>query len=100
MLNEHDIKDYKHDGAPQPDMVNKPPHYMLFPELGIEARDVAERLAKKIKEQAPFIPQHPLFLSDYVQMMYYGMRFMDKNGEEDLKKMRWYLDKLIASYEN
>jgi hypothetical protein len=25
---------------------------------------------------------------------------MDKNGVEDLKKARWYLDKLIDSYES
>jgi len=99
MLNEIDVKDYKEAGFTQPDMVNKPPHYMLFPEMGIEARHVVEKLAKKVLEH-PIPANHPLFLSDYVQMMYYGMRFMEKNGEEDLKKMRWYLDKLIQSYEN
>jgi hypothetical protein len=31
--------------------------------------------------------------------MQYGMRFMEKNGVEDLKKMRWYLDKLIEAYD-
>ena len=41
-----------------------------------------------------------MFVADYVQMMQYGMRFMDKNGKEDLEKMRWYLDKLIDEYEH
>jgi hypothetical protein len=28
------------------------------------------------------------------------MRFMDKNGVEDLKKAKWYLDKLIQAYDD
>jgi hypothetical protein len=40
-----------------------------------------------------------LFEADYVQMLQYVMRFMDKNGVEDLKKARWYLDKMIEAYE-
>jgi hypothetical protein len=76
------------------DTVDKPKHYMLFEEEGIEVRDVLEKLVSKID----FIPTG-LFTSDYVQMMQYLMRFMDKNGAEDLKKARWYLDKLIEAYE-
>jgi hypothetical protein len=83
------------------DVVDKPKHYMLFEDQGIEVRDVIEKLALKVKE-APLMPcykDYPLFEADYVQMMQYLMRFMDKNGQEDLKKARWYLDKLIDSYE-
>ena len=84
------------------DIVNKPKHYMLFEEEGIEVRDVLEKLVKKIIEaSSPQIPVweiSPLFESDYAQMMQYLMRFMDKNGVEDLKKARWYLDKLIEAY--
>ena len=84
-------------------VVSKPKHYMLFPEKGIEVRDVIEKLIGKMqdanldKSPSPF--QYPLFESDYVQMMQYLMRFMDKNGVEDLKKARWYLDKLIGTYD-
>jgi hypothetical protein len=78
------------------DTVNKPKHYMLFEEQGIEVRDVIEKLVQKIDDMA-FAPS-PMVISDYVQMMQYLMRFMDKNGVEDLKKARWYLDKLIESY--
>ena len=77
------------------DTVNKPKHYMLFEQEGIEVRDVIEKLAAKIDG----FPYSPLFTSDYVQMMQYLMRFMDKNGVEDLKKARWYLDKMIDAYE-
>ena len=84
------------------DVVSKPKHYMLFDadtvvffadnEKGIEVRDVIECLVSK------FSPQEAgMFIADYVQLMQYLMRFMDKNGKEDLKKARWYLDKLIEA---
>jgi len=82
---------------PQYNVVEKPKHYMLFEDEGIEVRDVIEKLVEKLDEAA-FLT--PLFAPDYVQMMQYLMRFMDKNGVEDLKKARWYLDKLIDSYES
>ena len=87
--------------------VSKPKHYMLFDEMeikeiafegnGIEVRDVIEKLAWKLY-QAGQCAESPLFISDYVQLMQYLMRFMDKNGKEDLEKARWYLDKMISSY--
>ena len=77
------------------DPVEKPKHYMLFEEEGIEVRDVIEKLVDKIEWR----PDSSLFVADYVQMMQYLMRFMDKNGVEDLKKARWYLDKLIGAYD-
>jgi len=85
------------------DSVDNPKHYMLFEKEGIEVRDVIERLVDKIHNSfaphTPLLPV-PLFVSDYVQMMQYLMRFMDKNGVEDLGKARWYLDKLIDAYES
>lgn len=81
------------------DIVEKPKHYMLFEEEGIEVRDVLEKLVDKCYNQG-FASNSSLFISDYVQMMQYLMRFMDKNGPEDLKKARWYLDKLIETYED
>ena len=87
------------------DPVEKPKHYMLFDaefvnataylKEGIEVRDVIERLVGKLPKNAK-----PMYIADYVQMMQYLMRFMDKNGVEDLKKARWYLDKLIDAYES
>jgi hypothetical protein len=76
------------------DPVEKPKHYMLFEEEGIEVRDVLKKLVSKLHAFGP------MFIADYVQMMQYGMRFMDKNGLEDLKKQRWYLDKMIEEYEH
>lgn len=76
------------------DAVDKPKHYMLFEEKGIEVRDVIEKLVDKLQGYSG------MFVADYVQMMQYGMRFMDKNGLEDLYKQRWYLDKMIDRYES
>jgi hypothetical protein len=79
------------------DTVEKPKHYMLFEEEGIEVRDVIEKLVAKLDKKTgkgEFV-YNPLFAPDYVQLMQYLMRFMDKNGVEDLKKARWYLDKMI-----
>lgn len=81
------------------DTVNKPKHYMLFEEEGIEVRDVLKKLVNKAY-LGNFTPDDlPMTMADYVQMMQYLMRFMDKNGVEDLKKARWYLDKMIDAYE-
>lgn len=81
------------------DPVEKPKHYMLFEEEGIEVRDVIERLVDKLPLKGLTCVGDGMFIADYVQMMQYLMRFMDKNGEEDLKKARWYLDKLIDRYD-
>lgn len=78
--------------------VSKPKHYMLFEEEGIEVRDVIEKLVTKFWFSLDAPVNKPMMTSDYVQMMQYLMRFMDKNGKEDLEKARWYLDKLIESY--
>lgn len=82
------------------DVVSKPKHYMLFELEGIEVRDVIEKLVDKIYKSYETPKNMPMALADYVQMMQYLMRFMDKNGVEDLKKARWYLDKLVEAYEH
>jgi hypothetical protein len=94
MISETDLRDYIGMGWEQPfphDPVTRPKHYMLLP--GVEVRDVIKALVDKMTNY------HPMIAADYVQMMQYGMRFMEKNGVEDLKKMRWYLDKIIEQTE-
>jgi hypothetical protein len=86
------------NGTASYDVISKPKHYMLFEEEGIEVRDVLEKLCEKLQNTLPYPGNSSLFESDYVQLMQYLMRFMDKNGVEDLKKARWYLDKMILSY--
>jgi len=80
------------NGTAKYDIISKPKHYMLFEDEGIEVRDVIAKLVDKCGVNSG------MFISDYVQLMQYLMRFMDKNGVEDLKKARWYLDKMIESY--
>jgi hypothetical protein len=84
------------NGTTSYDVISKPKHYMLFEDEGIEVRDVIEKLVDKMPTH--YVTQNSLFVPDYVQLMQYLMRFMDKNGVEDLKKARWYLDKMIESY--
>jgi hypothetical protein len=85
---------------PQYDPVNKPKHYMLFPVEGIEVRDVIEQLVTKMWLSPLSTKSGVMHYADYVQLMQYLMRFMDKNGVEDLKKARWYLDKMIEAYDS
>ncbi len=80
-------------------IVDKPKHYMLFEEEGIEVRDVIKKLVDKVYMSYETPKNMPMVLADYVQMMQYLMRFMDKNGVEDLKKALWYLNKLIEAYD-
>jgi hypothetical protein len=88
------------NGTAYYDVVSKPKHYMLFEDEGIEVRHVIAKLVGKVYADVDNTPagDNPLFESDYVQLMQYLMRFMDKNGVEDLKKARWYLDKMIEAY--
>lgn len=80
------------------DVVEKPKHYMLFEEQGIEVRDVIVKLLKRMEDTEDYSFE-PLDYADYAQLMQYLMRFMDKNGKEDLEKARWYLDKIIENWE-
>lgn len=86
------------NGTAAYDIISKPKHYMLFEKEGIEVRDVIEKLVDKCYSDGLATQGSSLFISDYVQLMQYLMRFMDKNGKEDLEKARWYLDKLISTY--
>ncbi len=112
-LNIIDEQQFNGTSASDFDVVSKPKHYMLFSpaeikrevfyEEGIEVRDVIEKLVLKVQGQELKTVPHwtkeaALFEADYVQLMQYLMRFMDKNGKEDLEKARWYLDKLISAY--
>jgi len=76
------------------DMINHPPHYQLRP--GYEVYDLRQDLARKA--QAAGVP-HDQF-SDWDRAIEYILRCWEKNGAEDLKKARWYLDKLIEKLES
>lgn len=87
-------------GGPKYDVVESPKHYMLFEDKGIEVRHVIERLIQKADQaDIPEVPPGAMFFADYAQMLQYVMRFMEKNGLEDLKKAQWYLTKMVEAYE-
>jgi hypothetical protein len=83
------------------DPVTKPKHYMLFPKEGIEVRDVIEKLVEKLAaSRNNSLPIYTLYDADYVQLMQYLMRFMDKGGKEDLLKAKTFLEWMIEGYDN
>ncbi len=74
-------------------VISKPKHYMLFPEKNIEVRHLMQVLADRLESNG----YSAMFISDYIQMQQYLLRFDEKNKKEDLEKAKWYLDKLIES---
>ena len=76
------------------DMVEKPKHYMVIPEKDVEVRHIMIALLQKM-EQSEY-SFSGIEMSDYVQMMQYLLRCMDKeNYFQDLRKAKWYLNKLL-----
>lgn len=73
-----DLSWYKNDN------INSPEHYVS--DNGIEVFDVQEAFIHELKGMSA---------SYWCNIVKYILRFQRKNGVEDLKKARYYLDKLI-----
>lgn len=73
------------DRAVVHDNVNHPAHYTAG---GIECIDCIESMIAPIK--------NPTYAFLTGQSLKYLARYTMKNGVEDLKKARWYLDRLIG----
>ena len=71
------------------DMVEHPPHYNA---AGIECIDAMQAMA----ENAP-VGAHEAYC--WQNSFKYLWRWPYNNGLEDLKKARWYLDRLISEVE-
>ena len=71
------------------DNINSPNHYVS--DNGIEVFDVQEAFIRELKGMSA---------SYWCNVVKYILRFQKKNGVEDLKKARYYLDKLIEEEEN
>ena len=69
------------------DMVNHPQHYI---QSKYECIDVIEEITKPCSKFEAYI---------IGTVLKYIWRFKYKNGLEDLKKARWYLDRLISKEE-
>lgn len=70
------------------DMVNHPAHYKS--ETGLETIDVIEAFTFDLKG---------IEAADTSNVIKYICRWKNKNGLEDLKKARWYLEHLIDHVE-
>lgn len=66
------------------DMVNKPSHYIS--DNGIETIDVIEAFTKDLDPFEAYCTGN---------IIKYICRWKHKNGMEDLKKARWYINKLL-----
>jgi hypothetical protein len=67
--------------------VNHPSHYK---QGGMEVIDVIEAFTQECTASEAF------YIGNVIK---YVCRFKKKNGVEDLKKARWYLDRLIENHE-
>lgn len=70
------------------DMVNSPPHYQS--KYGLEVIDVIEAFTDGLVG---------IEATDTGNVIKYICRWKDKNGLEDLKKAKWYLEHLIEHVE-
>ena len=70
------------------DMVNHPKHYIS--ETGLETIDVIKAFTSDLKG---------IEAVDTGNILKYMCRWKHKNGIEDLKKARWYLNHLISLIE-
>lgn len=75
------------------DMVNNPPHYQIMPGIGVI--DVRKALMGKIPSRVPFSQT-----DDWSRSWEYITRMWGKNGLEDAKKARFYLNRLIDGMES
>lgn len=74
------------------DNVHSPSHYQILP--GVEVYDVREAILSKTEGL------HPCEVDDWSRAWEYLTRMWGKNGLEDAKKAKWYLEKLIQRMEN
>lgn len=70
------------------DMVEHPPHYQS--EKGLEVIDIIEAFTQDLKG---------IEATDTGNIIKYICRWPNKNGLEDLKKAKWYLEHLINHIE-
>jgi len=73
---------------PEPDQISHPSHYVRYE---IEPVDFLQSLTRP--KSGPPVPWHALNVIKYIT------RYQTKNGLEDLRKARQYLDWLIAEEE-
>ena len=83
-----DVEERHFEKLPKDDMVNHPKHYNA--KNGLEAIDVIEAFTDGLDG---------IYAVDTANAIKYILRWKDKNGIEDLKKARWYINHLINKLE-
>jgi len=78
---------------PEQDNVNNPKHYQLLP--GVEVIDVRDSILDKLPAKIDYKD-----VDCWSRSWEYLTRMWSKNGLEDAKKARWYLDRLIKQMES
>lgn len=71
------------------DVVNHPSHYIS--PSGLESIDVIKAFTSDLRGYGAYATGN---------ILKYVMRWSNKNGVEDLKKAKWYIDDLIRHVEN
>jgi hypothetical protein len=84
-----DFDEQERKASLERDMVNKPPHYNA---AGIECIDAMSAMV-----EGADVPPHASYC--WQNAFKYLWRWPYKNRLEDLKKCRWYLDRLIKELE-
>ena len=82
-----------HHEVEEVDLVNKPKHYELADDF--EVYDLRQMLARK----AMLAEIRYDLYSDWDRALEYLIRMWDKNGVQDAKKARWYINKMIEKIE-
>jgi len=77
---------------PEPDMVYQPTHYQLLE--GVEVKDVREAILNNITEKVSYT-----VIDDWSRAWEYLTRMWGKNGLEDARKARVYLNWMITKME-
>lgn len=74
------------------DLVNSPKHYQILP--GVQMIDIRDALLDKIQTSGTLNARQ---IDYWSRAFEYLGRFMEKDGERDLRKAQWYLNRLIES---
>ena len=85
-------EEFKRMEEKQYDMVNNPKHYQLLP--GVEVKDVRKAILDNAPEGIPYTQ-----IDAWSRCWEYMTRMWNKNGLEDAKKARVYLNWLIEDME-
>ena len=92
---DHTLQETTNTTGSSTDMVNHPPHYASS---SIECIDAMEAMTSQNREYSTFLNGHEMYLWQVIFKYIWRFPFK-KNPVEDLKKAKFYLERLIKSLE-